>query len=195
MILENELTFNRIDHKDTTFSLLLKATITFTTILLVGLVFYYHRIDISLYSVDNSIDDWRIICTPVKIVSILFEALICAIHPIPGHFLVEWTSQYVRLNDPNGNFINPYRSGSSSSLNGTSTTSSSAATTSATTTTTTGNGDASQSYVPIDVMLSLPSKPSGVRTEPRHIATLPLPSVLSSVPGLPLDHASFTLGP
>ena len=184
MILENELTFNRIDHKDTTFSLLLKATITFTTILLVGLVFYYHRIDISLYSVDNSIDDWRIVLTPVKIFSILFEALICAIHPIPGHFLVEWSSQHVKINDANGNFINPYRSGSPSSLNGTSTT----------TAATTGAGDAPQSYVPIDVMLSLPSKSSDLRIELEHLSTSSLPSVFSSVPGLPFDHASFTLG-
>ena len=160
MIIENELTFNRIDHKDTTFSLLLKATITFMTILLVGLVFYYHRIDLSLYCVDNSIDDWRIALTRQKILSIIFEALICLIHPIPGHFLVEWSSQYVQKVGTHLNFINPYRSnptsGVTSSLSNTSTI---LTTTSVPmSTTSTKIDDLPQAYVPIDVMLSLPSK-------------------------------------
>jgi hypothetical protein len=146
MIVENELTFNRIDHKDTTFSLLLKATITFTTIILVGLVFYYHRIDLSLYCVDNSIDDWRIALTRRKIFLILFEAFICMIHPIPGHFLVEWSSQYVKKA---GSSLNPYRS-TQNSLNLTTTTS--------TSTIKSDIHDQAQAYVPIDVMLSLPSK-------------------------------------
>jgi len=146
MIVENELTFNRIDHKDTTFSLLLKATITFTTIILVGLVFYYHRIDLSLYCVDNSIDDWRIALTRRKIFLILFEAFICMIHPIPGHFLVEWSSQYAKKA---GSSLNPYRS-TQNSLNSTTTTS--------TSTIKSDINDQAQAYVPIDVMLSLPSK-------------------------------------
>ena len=110
MIIENELTFNLMDHKNTTFSLFIKATITFTTILLVGLVFYYHRIDLNLYCVDNSIDDWRIALTRAKVFLIIFEAFICMIHPIPGHFLFEWGSQYVKNAEKNLNYINPYRS-------------------------------------------------------------------------------------
>jgi len=159
MIIENELTFNRVDHKDTTFSLLIKATITFTTIILVGLVFYYHRIDLSLYCVDNSIDDWRIALTRTKIFSILFEAFICAIHPIPGHFLVEWSSQYVKKVDKDLNFINPYRSNQNSlttfKLLNSSTTTSAIPTT---TTTSSDTDNIPEAYVPIDVMLSLPSK-------------------------------------
>jgi len=157
MIIENELTFNRIDHKDTTFSLLLKATITFTTIILVGLVFYYHRIDLSLYCVDNSIDDWRIALTRRKIFAIIFEAFICMIHPIPGHFLVEWSSQYVKKAGTNTNFINPYRSSQNSLIS--STLLNSTTTTIPTTTTISDHiNDLPEAYVPIDVMLSLPSK-------------------------------------
>jgi potassium intermediate/small conductance calcium-activated channel subfamily N len=66
MIIESEVSFQRVDHKDTTFSFFIKATISFTSIILVGLVFYYHRIDINLYCVDNSIDDWRIALTRKK---------------------------------------------------------------------------------------------------------------------------------
>lgn len=154
MIIENEFTFNRVDHKDTTFSLLLKSTITFTTIILVGLVFYYHRIDLSLYCVDNSIDDWRIILTRKKIVSILFEAFICLIHPIPGHFLIEWSSQYVKKIGANSDYVNPYRTSSDSIT----TIASSNITTMSMTTEIPEHNQLSQAFVPIDVMLSLPSK-------------------------------------
>ncbi|CAF0777200.1 unnamed protein product [Didymodactylos carnosus] len=145
MITENELTFNRVDHKDTTISLLIKATITFTTIILTGFVFYYHRLDISLYCVDNSIDDWRIALTRSKLFLIILEAFVCAIHPIPGHFLVEWGSQYVH------GYIslhpNPYQSPQLFPSMDNSTTMMNRDDSSAL---------PSGSYVPIDVMLSLP---------------------------------------
>jgi hypothetical protein len=153
MIIENELTFNRVDHKDTTFSLFVKATITFTTILLVGLVFYYHRIDLNLYCVDNSIDDWRIALTRAKIFS-----FICMIHPIPGHFLVEWSSQYVKKVGTNFDFINPYRSNQNTLTTSTLLNSTTTTTVPTTIQSSTNINDLPQSYVPIDVMLSLPSK-------------------------------------
>jgi hypothetical protein len=157
MIIENELTFIRIAHKDTTFSLLIKATITFSTVILVGLVFYYHRIDISLYCVDNSIDDWRIALTPKKIFLITLEALICIIHPIPGHFLVEWSSQYVKKVENNFNFISPYKPNqnalkTSMLLNSTTTTTIDPLQSAI------NIADLPQSYVPLDVILSLPSE-------------------------------------
>ncbi len=154
MIIECELTFNRMDHKDTTFSLLLKATITFTTIILVGLVFYYHRIDLNLYCLDNSIDDWRIALTRKKMFFIILEAFICIIHPIPGHFIVDWGSQYVKKVENGINFNNPYRS---SHVNPSILTNSTT-TTSMTILSTTNATNLAQPYVPIDVILSLPSK-------------------------------------
>lgn len=163
MIIESELTFSRLDHKDTTFSLLTKSTITFTTILLVGLVFYYHRIDLHLYCVDNSIDDWRIALTRSKLFSIIFEALICLIHPIPGHILVEWSSQYVKKVGINTDFVNPYRAVYNVPTTTLTTMNLTTVSTSKTTTEsslTPNSGDISESYVPIDVMLSLPSKKS-----------------------------------
>lgn len=200
MIIESELTFNRVDHKDTTFSLLIKATITFSTIILVGLVFYYHRIDLSLYCIDNSIDDWRIALTRTKIFLIIAEAVVCLIHPIPGHFLVEWSSQYVKKVENNFQFINPYRSGPNPST----TPMLSNTTTTATIATTTVSGilaangtdttDLPQSYVPIDVILSLPSK-SIVRFHSSCSKSISAFSVLSSLSGLPFHHAPFSFGP
>ncbi|UJR10627.1 hypothetical protein I4U23_014824 [Adineta vaga] len=154
MIFESELSFNRIDHKDTSFSLFIKATISFTSIILVGLVFYYHRIDLSLYCVDNSIDDWRIALTRKKIFLIILEALICVIHPIPGHFLVEWGSQYVKKAEDSLSFMNPYRS-SQNTLT-TIILSNSTTTPSIDLLKSTNATDLSKAYVPIDVMLSLP---------------------------------------
>jgi hypothetical protein len=159
MIIESEVSFHRVDHKDTTFSFFIKATISFTSIILVGLVFYYHRIDINLYCVDNSIDDWRIALTRKKILLIILEVFICMIHPIPGHFLVEWGSQYVKKAENTLNFINPYRSSqntlpTSVLLNSTRTSTTILPLPSSSTNTT----DLSTPYVPIDVMLSLPSK-------------------------------------
>ncbi|CAF1144351.1 unnamed protein product [Didymodactylos carnosus] len=150
MIIESELTFNRLDHKDTTVSLLIKATITFTSIILFGLVFYYHRLDVNLYCVDNSIDDWRIALTRSRLLLIILEALVCAIHPIPGHFLVEWSSQYVRgYTNPN---LNPYQSSLLSPI-----VSNFSLTTIVNENSNNDNSATSSvSYVPIDVMLSLP---------------------------------------
>ena len=153
MIIESELSFNRVDHKDSTFSLFTKATISFSSIILVGLVFYYHHIDLNLYCVDNSIDDWRIALTRTKMCSIVLEAIICMIHPIPGHFLVEWGSQYVKKAEDGLNFINPYRSSQNTlttAILPNSTMTPSANLVSAV--------EQSKPYVPIDVMLSLPSK-------------------------------------
>ncbi|CAF1148982.1 unnamed protein product [Adineta steineri] len=160
MIIECELSFNRLDHKDTTFSLFIKATISFTSIILVGLVFYYHRIDLTLYCVDNSIDDWRISLTRKKMFLIMLEAMICMIHPIPGHFLVEWGSQYVKKAEDGLNFINPYRSSQNvltAAIVLNSTTMPTINTPiSVSSTFDTNNMDPTKPYVPIDVMLSLP---------------------------------------
>lgn len=181
MLIECELTFHLIDHKSSTFSLLVKSTLTFTTLILVGLVFYYHRIDLNLYCVDNSIDDWRIALTRKKMFLIMLEIFICLVHPIPGHFIVEWGSQYVKKVETHLGFFNPYQS---SQGNSTVTPKVIIPTTNAT--------DMAQPYVPIDVMLSIPSKWEEIemfrKTFPCSI------SVFSFVSRLPFDYASFTFG-
>jgi len=188
MIIECELTFNRIDHKNTTFSLLLKATITFTTIILTGLVFYYHRIDLTLYCVDNSIDDWRIALTRKKIFLIILEAIICIIHPIPGHFIVEWGSQYVKKVENGINFINPYRSShiNPSILNNSTTPSMPILST-------TNATIYAQPYVPIDVILSLPSKFENIKSKNNEYFCY-LNSVFSIICYLSFNNASFSFG-
>jgi hypothetical protein len=86
MIIDNEINFTSVYSKKADVSWILKITITMTTVILVGLVFYFHRVSLSLYAVNNSLDSWRIGLTSEKIFLILLEALICAIHPIPRYF-------------------------------------------------------------------------------------------------------------
>jgi len=86
MIIANEITFMNVYDQGTYISWFIKLIITITTIILVGLVFYYHHLDLALYATNNSFDHWRIGLTRNKIFLILFEASICMIHPIPLYF-------------------------------------------------------------------------------------------------------------
>lgn len=46
-----------------------------------------------LFMIDNCADDWRIAMTWQRISQISMELLICAVHPIPGHYRFEWTTK------------------------------------------------------------------------------------------------------
>ncbi|CAF1421201.1 unnamed protein product [Rotaria sp. Silwood1] len=86
MTIVNEIGFNQIDDEYAKLSWFIKLTITLSTIVLIGLILYYHRIDINLYSVNNSINDCHFTITYTKIFLIAIEILVCAIHPIPHSF-------------------------------------------------------------------------------------------------------------
>ena len=86
MVVENELTFDRIDNQDTKASWAIKLIITVTTVLLLLLILYYHYLDMKFYAYKNLLRDWRIQLTSVKIFSILTEVLICLIHPVPRSY-------------------------------------------------------------------------------------------------------------
>ncbi|CAF2599782.1 unnamed protein product [Rotaria sp. Silwood2] len=107
MIVDNELTFTHIDHHDTIFNWLVKLTITISTVLLIVLVLYYHYYDISLYCVNNSIEHWCIGLTGRKIVLIVLEIVICAVHPIPRKFPID---QYSRDASSSANSTKFYQS-------------------------------------------------------------------------------------
>ncbi|CAF2840393.1 unnamed protein product [Rotaria sp. Silwood2] len=86
MIIENELTFARVNNEDTRISWFLKLTITLTTVILLALIFYYHHLDMNLYSFRNALEDWRVELTNSKILLIILEISICAIHPMPRSY-------------------------------------------------------------------------------------------------------------
>lgn len=128
MIIDNEITFLHIDHHDTIFNWFVKLTITISTILLIGLVLYYHYYDINLYCANNSIEHWGVGLTGRRIALILLEIVICAIHPIPRHFPLE---RYSKNDQINANSTIFYHSKPT---------------------------PISLTYVPVDVALGLPSK-------------------------------------
>lgn len=46
-----------------------------------------------LFMIDNCADDWRIAMTWQRICQISMELIICAVHPIPGHYLFKWSTK------------------------------------------------------------------------------------------------------
>ena len=83
MIIENELHFDWVNHGDIGPIWFMKLIISITTAILLGLILYYHYLDLQLYSIQNSLDDYRVGLTRKKICFIASELLICAIHPMP----------------------------------------------------------------------------------------------------------------
>lgn len=83
MIVNNEITFATSRHEDSVVSWSIKSTITVSTIILVGLLCYYHQLDLSLYCIQNSVLYWYVGLTSKKIFLIAVEIFICCIHPIP----------------------------------------------------------------------------------------------------------------
>ena len=98
------------NYHETSTEIILKLFITLSTIGLVVCVFIYHYIQMKVYCIDNSIEDWRIAVTPFRIFSILFECLICSIHPIPGHFNVTWNNEIITTSDINNTTITTVKS-------------------------------------------------------------------------------------
>ncbi|CAF3689416.1 unnamed protein product [Rotaria sp. Silwood1] len=98
MIIENEITFMNVDHHDNLASWFVKLTITISTIILIGLVVFYHYFDISLYCVNNSIEYWLVGLTRRKLGLMILEILLCSIHPIPRHFPIDVYSENEKTN-------------------------------------------------------------------------------------------------
>ena len=48
---------------------------------------------LQLFMVDNGADDWRIAMTLERILFVVLELFICAIHPIPGQYVFTWTAR------------------------------------------------------------------------------------------------------
>ncbi len=67
-------------------SLLIKLIITISTIALICLVIVFHYLHLKLYATQNSLEHWRVGLNIKRISVIIFEILICAIHPIPRSF-------------------------------------------------------------------------------------------------------------
>jgi hypothetical protein len=80
MVIDTELRFNEVN---TTIRTLIRPLISISTAILVGLIFYYHSLDIRLYVINNHIADWRITLSIRTILMIVCEVVVCSIHPFP----------------------------------------------------------------------------------------------------------------
>uniref|UniRef100_A0A3Q2Z7S4 Potassium calcium-activated channel subfamily N member 1 n=1 Tax=Hippocampus comes TaxID=109280 RepID=A0A3Q2Z7S4_HIPCM len=56
-------------------------------------VYVYITSFLQLFMVDNGADDWRIAMTFERVLFIVLELLVCAIHPIPGQYVFSWTTR------------------------------------------------------------------------------------------------------
>ena len=83
MVIANEITFIDVHERMMYINWSIRLLISLTTAVLVGLVFYYQYLDLSINAVNNSLDHWRIGLSSSKVFFILLEALICAVHPFP----------------------------------------------------------------------------------------------------------------
>nr|XP_015826272.2 small conductance calcium-activated potassium channel protein 2 isoform X1 [Nothobranchius furzeri]XP_054608216.1 small conductance calcium-activated potassium channel protein 2 isoform X1 [Nothobranchius furzeri] len=92
MVIETELS-RAFYSKDSVYSHVLKGLISVSTAMLLVLILMYHAREIELFMVDNGADDWRIAMTLERILFILLELLVCAIHPIPGQYVFSWTTR------------------------------------------------------------------------------------------------------
>ena len=92
MVTETELCLANVYTKSSTPSLLIKSCITISTVTLLGFILWYHILDIKLFMCDNSVEDWRLAMSKQRILKIVGELLIFAIHPIPGDYDYTWTT-------------------------------------------------------------------------------------------------------
>ncbi|XP_061680676.1 small conductance calcium-activated potassium channel protein 1b [Syngnathoides biaculeatus] len=92
MVIETELS-RGFYSKESIYSYVLKGLISVSTAILLGLILMYHAREIQLFMVDNGADDWRIAMTFERVLVILLELLVCAIHPIPGQYVFSWTAR------------------------------------------------------------------------------------------------------
>ncbi|KAL2090330.1 hypothetical protein ACEWY4_015018 [Coilia grayii] len=92
MVTETELSWG-VYSKESSYSFALKCLISLSTVILLGLIIMYHAREIQLFMVDNCADDWRIAMTQERVFFIVLELLVCAIHPIPGHYVFTWTAR------------------------------------------------------------------------------------------------------
>ncbi|CAF1605442.1 unnamed protein product, partial [Adineta ricciae] len=85
MIIDTECQFNQISEYSL---IIIRPLISFSSLILVGLVIYYHLLNARLYAVNNHIADWRVTLKFRSIVIIICEMIVCAIHPFPQIFKV-----------------------------------------------------------------------------------------------------------
>ncbi|MED6242218.1 hypothetical protein ATANTOWER_001706, partial [Ataeniobius toweri] len=95
MVMETELSWS-IYSKSSIYSLSFKSVISFSTLVLLGLIVAYHWCEVQLYVHDIGAEDWRIAMTTDRFALIVLELVIVAIHPYPVGLLAYFQKTTVR---------------------------------------------------------------------------------------------------
>uniref|UniRef100_A0A667ZRN5 Calmodulin-binding domain-containing protein n=1 Tax=Myripristis murdjan TaxID=586833 RepID=A0A667ZRN5_9TELE len=95
MVMETELSWS-VYSKSSIFSLALKSVISFSTIILLGLIIAYHCCEVQLYVQDSGAEDWRIAMTTERVTFIALELAAVAVHPYPVGLLAYFQQTSVR---------------------------------------------------------------------------------------------------
>lgn len=80
MIIDAECRFNEV--ADNSF-IFIRPLISISSLVLVGMLLYYHVLDVRLYAINNHIADWRVTLKIRGMVIVILEVIICIIHPLP----------------------------------------------------------------------------------------------------------------
>ena len=86
MVIETELSIEKVYYKYEVGSILVKTCISISTVIMLGFIVWYHWLDVKIYMIDNSLEDWRLAISTTRVIKILLELLVYAIHPIPGNY-------------------------------------------------------------------------------------------------------------
>lgn len=90
MMIETELAANGVITRADATSVLLKLLVTLSTVGCLVAVGWYHVMDVQLFTINNSMEDWRLAITARRVVTVGLEILVCAVHPVPGEFYMSW---------------------------------------------------------------------------------------------------------
>ncbi|CAF1409873.1 unnamed protein product [Adineta steineri] len=80
MIIDTECRLDQVYENNI---IMIRPLISISTGILVGLVIYYHSLDIRLYAINNHIADWRVTLKIRGIMMVICEIIVCIIHPLP----------------------------------------------------------------------------------------------------------------
>ncbi|KAI6190510.1 CaMBD domain-containing protein [Aphelenchoides bicaudatus] len=96
VVVDTELTAQKIVAKFSLVSLVLRTLVVSSTIALICTLINYHRIEVKIALIDSGADDWRVALTTERIIKLGIEISICSICPFPGSGDVRWS--YFRPN-------------------------------------------------------------------------------------------------
>ncbi|XP_028282021.1 small conductance calcium-activated potassium channel protein 1-like [Parambassis ranga] len=96
MVMETELSWS-VYSKSSIYSIAFKSIISFSTLVLLGLIIAYHCCEVQLYVHDIGAEDWRIAMTTDRLALIALELAAVAIHPYPVGLLAYFQQSKTRL--------------------------------------------------------------------------------------------------